>query len=32
MQKKKIVIIWAMVGLNIDIQSQKLYLKYSFGI
>jgi hypothetical protein len=33
MQKKLIfTIIWVMFGLNIDIQSKKLHLKYSFGI
>jgi hypothetical protein len=29
MQKKKL---WVMFGFNIDIQSQKLYLKYNFDI
>jgi hypothetical protein len=33
MQKMIILfIIWVMFGFNIDIQSQKLHLKYSFGI
>jgi hypothetical protein len=27
-----IIIIWVMFGLNIDIQSQKLNLKYNFDI
>jgi hypothetical protein len=33
MLKKLIIIItWVMFGLNIDIQSPKLHLKYNFGI
>jgi hypothetical protein len=33
MQKKIIIIIiWVMFGLNINIQSYKLHLKYSFDI